>query len=450
MAFTDEQQHIIATAMADEDIPGLSVTLVNDGAMIASGGFGYRNREEQLPMKADTISSTASLTKSFTAVGIMLLVEEGKLALDEPVQTYLPGFRVADAQASRIITPRMLLAHKSGMGRTGHQTPVFTQPVAPYRDRADLVSRLNDVTLQTAPNVAWSYCNEGYVTLGLLIETLAGIPLEQFYAERIFKPLGLEQTHAGFAPWKRSDNGTTGYRWTPDGLVTAWLPDEYSIYLSTGGIVSTAPDLARYQIASMDYRSNPLLSAGSLEQMQTISMPFGDTGWGYGLGWWVRWHAGRKVVAHSGGQAGVATYSLMLPAQRAGVVVIANLGGAKVANLAEQLAGTLLGEPLYRSSIDDPLPIRTACQQPDASERASLCGRFRFGQSSLTIGETGETLTSRSESPEERPLPASNLIAIGPNLFMSLRDGSLVQFLAGTGSKQDRLLAGGNMYEREL
>lgn len=449
MTFTNEQQVIIKAAMETGDIPGLSVALVNDGEMIASGGFGFRNREQQHPMTGDTISSIASLTKSFTAVGIMMLVEEGKLALDEPVQSYLPDFRVADAAASRIITPRMLLAHKSGMGRTGHQTPVFTQPVAPYRDRADLVSRLGEVTLQTAPNVAWSYCNEGYVTLGLLIETLAGIPLEQYFTERIFQPLGLEQTHAGFGPWKKAENGTTGYRWTPDGLATAWLPDEYSIYLSTGGIVSTSPDLARYQIASMDYRGNPLLSAGSLEQMQTISMPFGDSGWGYGLGWWVRWHAGRKVVAHSGGQAGVATYSLMLPAQRSGVVVIANLGGAKVANLAEQLAGTLLGEPLYRESIEDPLPIRTNWRQPDASERSGLCGRFSFGQNSLTIGESGGLLTGLSLSPEERPEPASKLMAIGPDLFMSVSDASLVQFVPGDGGNQDRLLTGGNMYSRE-
>ena len=449
MSFTDAQQEIIAKAMEDGSIPGVSIALVKLGEIVATGGFGYRNREEERPMEADTISSIASLTKSFTALAIMMLVEEGKLSLDEPVQSYLPEFRVADPEASRKMTPRMLLSHKSGMGRTGHQTPVFNEPVAPYSDRADLVSRLAEVKLQSPPNAAWSYCNEGYVTLGLLIETLSGTPLETFYEERIFAPLGLNSTFAGFARWKQSDNGTTGYKKSGDELVTAWLPDEYSIYLSTGGIVSTAPDLARYQISQMDYADNRLISAGSLEQLHAISMPYGDTGWGYGLGWFIRWHNGRKVVAHSGGQAGVATYSLMLPDEHSGVVVVANLSGAKVAELAEQLAGTLLGAPLIRQSVDDPLPIRTRQPQPGAEERAQYTGTYLFEPATLTVFEDGSALAAQAFSPDEPDAKPSELLQVGDDQFVTLLDGSPLTFLRETDGSVNRVLTGGNMYRRQ-
>lgn len=446
MTFTDEQQQIIADAMNDGGIPGMSVALVQGGETVAAGGFGQRDREQQLPMNADTVQSIASITKSFTAMAIMMLVEEGRIALDEPVQTYLPEFRVADEVATRKITPRMLLSHKSGMGRTGHQTPVFTEPVSPYSDKADLVSRLKDVELQSPPNAAWSYCNEGYVTLGLLIEKLSETPLAEFYEQRIFQPLGLSDTHAGFATWKQSDNGTTGYKKAPDGLATAWLPDEYDIYLSTGGIVSTAPDLARYIISSMEYTHHPLVSAGSLEQMHSISMPYGDTGWGYGLGWFIRWHNGQKVVAHSGGQAGVATYALMVPGQRAGVTVISNLSGAKVANIAEQLAGTLLGKPLFRASSGDRLPIQTRYAQPGTEERAAYTGTFTFAPATLTIIDDSRELVAQAFSPEEPDAEPTGLLRVGDDRFLTVQDGSPITFLRNAAGDIDRLLAGGNLY----
>lgn len=449
MTFTDEQVQIIQTAMEEGRIPGVSVALVRAGELVASGGFGKRNLESDLPMTAETISSIASLTKSVTGVAVMQLVEQGKLSLDEPVVTYLPEFRVADPEASRKITPRMLLSHKSGMGRTGHQNRVFTEEVSPYKDRADLVSQLATVELQTPPNDSWSYCNEGYVTLGLLIETLSGIPLEEYYRTQIFEPLGLASTHAGFAAWRAAENGTTGYKRTNGGHSIAFLPQEYPVYLSTGGIVSNVLDLAQYQMYSMDYANNPLLSAGSLEQMQTISMPYGDTGWGYGLGWTVSWNESLKVVAHGGGQAGVATYSFMLPALRCSVALITNLSGAKVAQLAEQLAGTLIGRPIFRESVQDRLPIRTRYPQPDVEELSRYTGTWVFGESTLVITLSGEELVAQMFAPDEFDSRPAALHAIGERLFISTLDGLLVRFLANETGEITGMLAGGNRFLRQ-
>ncbi len=447
MTFTNEQIEMIEAFRSDGDVPGVSVALVDGGEIVASGGFGYRNVEEQLPMTANTISPIASLTKSFTGMAVMMLVEEGKLALDEPVQTWLPEFRVADAEASRKMTPRMFLSHKSGIGRTGHQNAMWTGP-SPYRDRADLISRLQDVELQSQPNEAWSYCNEGYVTLGHLIELQSDMPLHEFLEQQVFAKLGLKNTRTNFLPWKQAADRTTGYIPTPDGLDTAWLPDNYDIYLTTGGIVSTAVDLARCQILAMDYANHPLLSSGSLEQTHTISMPYGDSGWGYGLGWMIAWHEGLKVVEHSGGLAGVATHSLMLPGEGIGAVVLTNLSGAKAGDLAEQLAGSILGRPLFRESISDPLPIRTSARQPDSTERSRYSGEYTFGAASMTITDSGEHLVAQPYTPEFPNEPSTGLIAVAPDRFLTLQGAGPVTFLANDAGTIDRLLSGGNLYRR--
>ena len=148
--FSPEQVDIIESIREKDGIPGVAAAIVKNGEIVAADGFGYRNRDAELPMTAHTVSPLCSLTKSFTGVAVMQLVDSGKLWLDEPIVSYLPNFRVADAEASRKITPRILLCHKSGMGRTGHQSRMFTEP-RPYKDRGELVSQLAEVELQTPP-----------------------------------------------------------------------------------------------------------------------------------------------------------------------------------------------------------------------------------------------------------------------------------------------------------
>ena len=310
--FSPEQEDIIESIREKDEIPGVAAAIVKDGEIVATGGFGYRNRELQLPMTAQTVSPLCSLTKSFTGVAVMQLVETGKISLDEPVVSYLPSFRVADVEASRKMTPRIFLCHKSGMGRTGHQSRMFTEP-HPYKDRGELVSQLAEVQLQTPPNVAFSYCNEGYVTLGHLVETVSGIPLEDYLQSHIFDVVGMKRTYPRFSQWQSDTDRSHGYVKKGEDYEETQLPEDYSIYLSTGGICSTAYDFANYLIATMDYANSPLLSSGSLDAMHTVSMPYGDTGWGYGFGWAIAWNGGRKIVSHGGGLSGIATYALMVP-----------------------------------------------------------------------------------------------------------------------------------------
>ena len=145
--FSPEQVDIIESIRETNGIPGVAAAIVKDGEIVAAGGFGYRNVYANLPMTAHTVSPICSLTKSFTGTAVMQLVDAGKIWLDEPIVSYLPNFRVADTEATRKITPRILLCHKSGMGNTGHRDRIWYEEPNPYRNRADLVEQLAEVQI---------------------------------------------------------------------------------------------------------------------------------------------------------------------------------------------------------------------------------------------------------------------------------------------------------------
>ncbi|MAF53735.1 MAG: hypothetical protein CL694_12085 [Chloroflexi bacterium] len=448
--FTDHQLDIVETGMKSEGIPGVAIAIVTGGEIVAAEGFGYRDLNQRLPMTPQTVTPICSLTKSMTGTAILQLVEQGRLSLDEPIQTYLPDLVISDLQTTRKITPRVLLSHKSGMGRTGHQPPMWRETVSPYRDRADLVSRLANIELQTPPNTAWSYCNEGFVTLGRLVETVSDIPLEEYFETRIFQPVGMDDTLTNFDGWRASADRAHLYERGDDDPAEAFLPANYGIYLSTGGVSSTALNLANYQIASMNYSDSPLLGAGSLEQMQSISMPFGDTGMGYGMGWQIRWVGSRKVVSHGGGLAGVATHSLMVPSAGIGVVVLTNLGGANVSLLAEQLAATVLDEQIFVSDPRNAPPINTRYVVPEGS-LSLYPGVYKSDEATIEITGNDRGISVLRSVPEGGAEEA-NLIGIGNNLFMAdegVRSrGTLVYFVRNSDGYVTSLLTGGNQHWR--
>ena len=448
--FSPEQEDIIESIREKDGIPGVAAAIVKNGEIVAAGGFGYRNRDAQLPMTVHTVSPLCSLTKSFTGVTVMQLVESGKIWLDEPVVSYLPNFRVADGEASRKMTPRIFLCHKSGMGRTGHQGRMFREP-HPFKDRADLVSQLAEVQLQTSPNLAFSYCNEGYVTLGHLVETVSGIPLEDYFQSHVFDTVGMKRTYPRFSQWQADADRSHGYEKKEGDYEETQLPENYNIYLSTGGICSTAYDYANYLIATMDYANSPLLSSGSLDAMHTVSMPYGDTGWGYGFGWAIAWNAGRKIVSHGGGLSGIATYALMIPAEQFGVVVLTNLGGDDARKIAEQLANSVLDTPLLRPILEDPLPFKTRYLPPDADILVQYVGTYtrvyETEEVQITIEMEAGKLTVQYDDDDE----AISYIAIGTDLFMSQRSGSwgaIVHFVRDTAGNVNSLLQGGIQYQR--
>lgn len=455
-SLSSSQRAIVAEEMAKQRLPGLAVAIVAKGRVVAAEGFGYRRLDERLPMTIHTTTPIASLTKSLTATAIMRLAEEGALALDEPVVGYLPDFRLADADATRRVTPRMLLAHTSGLGHTCHQSPVFAAPMTtPYAGRAELVARLAETTLQTPPGAAWSYSNEGYAVLGLLVDRVSGSCVEAYLRIHVFEPLAMGDTVMRFADWRARPDRALGYlrdedeskgaaNSTPSFKASA-LPQDYSAYAAGGGACSSAVDFARYLAAELDYANSPLLSAGALDQMQSVSAPYGDTGWGYGLGWFVSWAGARKVIAHSGGLPGHTTYVMALPWEGMGVVTLVNGEADGIGGLAERLLNDVAGAPVLRATSDDPLPIRTRYPQPDVATLAAYIGAYAGEEVAIVVGVDAGALLFTVQVPDY-PTQSFRALAVGPDLFMTLRWGQPARFLRTGDGRISGFLHGGAYY----
>ena len=447
--FSPEQEDIIESVRETNEIPGVAAAIVRDGGLVAAEGFGNRNHDANLPMTAHTVFPLCSLTKSFTGVAVMQLVESGKIWLDEPVVSYLPKFRVANTEASRKITPRILLCQKSGMGNTGHRDRIWVEEPNPYNSRAELVDQLVEVQLQTPPNAAYSYSNEGYVTLGVLVETVSGIALEDYFQSHIFDVVGMKRTYPRFSQWQSDTDRSHGYEKKEGNYEETRLLADYSISLSTGGICSTAYDFANYLIATMDYVNSPILSSGSLDAMQAVSMPYGDTGWGYGFGWDIAWNAGRKIVSHSGGLPGIDTHALMVPAEQLGVVVLTNLSAWGARQIAEQLANSVLGAPVLRPTFKDPLRFKTRYTPLGADPLTQYVGTYtrvyqaeEEYQIAVEVG-AGKLMV---RYPDMEAIP---FIAISPDMFMSRCSGNWrpIHFVRDAEGKVTSLLQGGNLFQ---
>lgn len=435
-----EQQRIVQSFMEANDVPGASVALVVDGEMQAAQGFGIADIAAARPVTPDTLFAVASLTKSVTSVTALQQVEAGRLNLDTPVKHYLPDLLVHDAEFTAGLTMRRLLSHQGGLGRTGHQDRTREEEVNPFPTRAALVAGLRDAVPQCAPGQAFSYSNEGYAIAGHVIETVAGKPLERCFLEDVYAPAGMQRSRISFADWRAEPDHAvpygvgaalgpfdTGER--HGHLTVARLIQDYQAFLSTGGVVSSAIDFARYQCATLDTTGRRIgLSAGGLDQLGAVQFPYGDTGWGYGLGYWVLWSGTSKLIGHSGGLPGASTYSLMLPAEGAGVVVLTNRSDIKAMVLAEQLMSTLVGK-LWRDDPGQPLPFDSPAGARLAGELGQFAGNYRFrkGAASVEVLSGGMLLLrtpSRYDGPEQR----ITLKPVGPDQFLGTSLGQAVPF----------------------
>lgn len=281
------------------------------------------------------------------------------------------------------------------------------------------------------------------------METVSGIPLEDYFQSHIFDAVGMKRTYPRFSQWQAARDRSHGYVKKEGAYEETQLLEDYSISLSTGGICSTAYDYANYLIATMDYANSPILSSGSLDAMQTVSMPYGDTGWGYGLGWDIAWNAGRKIVSHSGGLPGIDTNALMVPAERLGVVVLTNFSAWGARQIAEHLASSVLGTPVLRPTFEDPLRFKTRYTLPGTNSLSQYVGMYTRGyqaeEHQIIVEMGADKLMVQYPNMEAIPF-----IAVTPDMFMSQHSGNWrpIHFVRDAEGNVNNLLNRGLPYQR--
>lgn len=306
-----------ATRLVDtQKAVGVQYAVLQNGTVTASGAMGRANIATNAPVTDETRFRIASVTKLFTAVAVMQLVERGVLSLDDTLAKFQPSFPNASS-----ITVRDLLMHRSGISNyfdaalASGATKAATTPQA-------IVDSMAAKPPLSAPGSTFSYSNTNYVLLGLIVERVSGQPLHEYYRANIFTPAGMTHTFAGSPP--AGVPVAVGYA-TDDGAFSPYDAGDVSWSYACGDIWSTALDLARFDVALTD---GVLLKATTFRNMIDAALPATMLGprVGYGLGVTIAPSGGSNpFVGHHGGVPGFEADDEMLPADRFAVISLGNL-----------------------------------------------------------------------------------------------------------------------------
>ncbi len=326
---------LIQEIMSARHIPGLSLALVREGKVILARGYGVANLELSVPATEKTNFPIYSITKSFTAIATMMLVEDGKISLDDPISKHLSGI----SPAGSAVTIRQLLNHTSGIRNYQDRPP---EPDEELTDDTlpSYTKWVADITLVSPPGERWDYQDTGYYLLGRLIEKVSGKPYEQFLRERIFRPLGMNETHL-LTFDELIPNRAAGYSWR-DGAFRNARQVKLATQLGNSGLVSTVIDMAKWDASLY---TDKLLKPASLDQMWTnATLKNGQIVSSYGLGFGLTPFRGRRRVGHTGGGPGfVSAYSRFID-DKVTVIVLANADQEeiRIGEIANEIASLFL------------------------------------------------------------------------------------------------------------
>ena len=332
------QLDALVTAAFVPDQPGGAVLVVKDGQVLYRKAIGMASMELGVPLQPDSVFRIGSLTKQFTAAAVMLLVEDGKIALTDPIEKYLPGYPTQ----GHVITIEHLLTHTSGIQSYTSIPGWFPNRIRTDMSVTELIDGFKKEPMLFAPGTRYSYNNSAYVLLGAIVENASGSTYEQFLTTRIFTPLGMTRTFYGSnEPIIRGR--AQGYALDGDVVKNSQFLSMTQPY-AAGSLLSTIDDLAKWDAA---------LAAGKvlrLETLQKMATPYtlkDGTSTGYGYGLQVSTLRGRQAVEHGGGINGFSTYGLSLPAERVYVAVLCNTESPKLppVYLARRLAAIAIGNP---------------------------------------------------------------------------------------------------------
>ena len=318
-------------------IVGGSILVVRDGNIVATATDGYQDLSTKRSVDADTIFHWASITKTFTGIGIMQLRERGLLSLDDPIVKFVPEFRAVHNRLGDIsqVTIRHMMTHSSGLRAPtwpwGGDKP--WHPFEPTRWE-QLVAMFPYTELNFAPGTKYSYSNPGVIFLGKIIELLSGDDYEMYITKNILLPLGMHSSFFDRAPYHLLSHRSHSYFRTDAGLEEGRFDFDTGITVSNGGLNAPLGDMAKYLMLLTADRAttvdDSVLKRSSLEEMWKPQLPAADgegaTGSSAqaGLSFFLERHGGLDFVAHSGDQNGFISHLYVHRASRTAYVVSFN------------------------------------------------------------------------------------------------------------------------------
>jgi len=357
------------------DGPGAAVVLVKDGRVIFRKGYGMANLELKNPMQPDMVFEIGSITKQFTSTAILMLVEQGKISLDDDLHKYLPDYPDKGTK----ISIENLLTHTSGIKSYTNDLKwmsMWRQDMTVQQ----IIDLTKDDPLEFPPGTKWKYDNTGYILLGAIIEKVSGLSYADYIRKNIFEPLGMKHSYYGsnsaVIPGRASGYSKDGGNWVNARYLSMTQP------YAAGSLMSSVDDLAIWDAA---ISAGKLLSKASWDRAFTPYKLANGDDTHYGYGWSVDAYDGHSIIRHNGGIFGYVSEVARLPNDHVFVALLTNSDGHDFDTgfLATELAAVAIGDP-YR----EPVKVKL-----DPREFDSYTGVYRNRDQTLgTVRREGDRL----------------------------------------------------------
>lgn len=328
-----------------EQIPGVSVGIVHDQDLLWTSGYGFSNLETGRPADADTLYSICSISKLFTAIGIMQLRDQEKLRLSDPVNDHLDWFDITQAyEGSGPVTIEGMMTHSSGLPRES-DFPYWIGPDFPFPTREAMIERLQSQETLYPSQYYFQYSNLGWSLAGEIIRERSGQAYEEYIREQILDPLKLDDTRTYYPEDLRGEQLAIGYTGMHRDLVRRPVKPFFTRGITAAaGFTSSVNDLANFaswQFRLLESGGHEVLNANTLREMHRVHWvdPDWETTWG--LGFNVRRDEDTTLVSHGGGCPGYITSFTMAPKQKIAAIVLTNAGDGPARSMAVEILKTI-------------------------------------------------------------------------------------------------------------
>ena len=395
-----EIDRLIESVRADWEVPGLSVAIVRGDQLLLAKGYGVRTLGGQEPVDADTQFVIASNSKAFVTAALSILVSEGKLQWEDRARDYLPEWVLHDEVATREITIRDLVSHRSGLGTFSGDLLWYGTRYSP----AEMLARLRHLPPVTTFRNRYGYQNLMFIAAGQIVERVSGQPCAAFVQERILNPLGMTRTTTSVTAF--DDNVATPHNASFGGTLRALPHGNVDNCWGACGLNASAGDLSRWlrlQLGRGEWAGQRVLAADQVWEMwqPSIALPVSEEAArfnptrqfsAYGLGWAISSYQGRRVIGHGGGLDGMISQTAFMPEEGWGVVVLTNSESPVSTLLRDSIFDILLEVPdrrdwnqAYRQRMEK------RRVQKQAAEERRRASRIEDAPPTLALAEYGGT-----------------------------------------------------------
>lgn len=439
-----ELHDFVTPLLARWKVPAVTVGVYQDGE-VRTAAFGLANREAHWSATPDTLFQIGSISKVFTATAVMQLVDGWRIDLDAPVTRYLPDFRLSTPQATDALTVRHLLTH-----HTGFWGDDFTDRGNGNDALGKAVAALAGIRQLTNPGESWAYCNAGFQVLGALLEKFYAKPAEDVIRDRVFKPLGLDDS-----TFNTEEAATRPLAVGYNTLVSEEpeIARPYSITRAmapAGAIIGTVGDLLKFAAFHMgDGKAGDrrVLSPAAVAEMQREQVTAANMAPHWGLGWWVQDASGTKTIGHGGSTNGQRANLVVVPSRQLAIASLTNGSNGSAVNRAIE-RHLLAGFGIPRVDPEEGHLPEAAMQR--------FAGRYHSPGGDITVGIDGRQLTvdtyaRNALTGAEYLAPRRHANAIGDLEFVikdTEMEGSRFDFMMHSDGGVRFLRIGGRLYDR--